>query len=171
MELKASNDYWVHIRNGRAKKVYQDFNGAIDEYGKAIKINPNLCNAYFYRANINFFQKNYDKAIKDYSEALIKNNLCIGKKFLLEKRGISYLLLSRYREAIKDFTEVLNMEKVPILFLMRGYSYAKNNKYNLALTDIGKSIEMDPDILKNNKKLLKDLPGLVKGIIRINLLK
>ena len=60
---------------------------------------------------------------------------------------------------------------MPILFLMRGYSYAKNNKYNFALEDIGKSIEMDPDILKNNKKLLKDLPGLVKGIIRINLLK
>ena len=42
MELKASNDYWIHIRNGRAKKVYQDFKGAIDEYGKAIKIYPNL---------------------------------------------------------------------------------------------------------------------------------
>jgi len=59
MELRASNDYWIFIRNGRAKKVYQDFKGAIDEYGKAINICPNLCNAYFYRANINFFLKNF----------------------------------------------------------------------------------------------------------------
>ena len=87
MELKASDDYWVHIRNGRAKKVYQDFNGAIDEYGKAIKIYPNLCNAYFYRANINFFLKKYDYAIKDYSEALNKNNLCsLNKKYYIKVR-------------------------------------------------------------------------------------
>ena len=43
MELRASNDYWIYLRNGRAKKVYQDFKGAIDEYGKAINICPNLC--------------------------------------------------------------------------------------------------------------------------------
>ena len=34
MELRASNDYWIYIRNGRAMKVYQDFKGAIDEMEK-----------------------------------------------------------------------------------------------------------------------------------------
>ena len=41
MELRASNYYWIYIRNGRAKKVYKDFKGAIEEYGKAINICPN----------------------------------------------------------------------------------------------------------------------------------
>ena len=31
MELKASNDYWIYIRNGRAKKVYQDLSKLIDK--------------------------------------------------------------------------------------------------------------------------------------------
>ena len=171
MELKASNDYWIHIRNGRAKKVYQDFKGAIDEYGKAIKIYPNLCNAYFYRANINFFLKNYDYAVKDYSEALIKNKLSICKKFLLEKRGISYLNLENYREAINDLTKALNMERKPILYLMRGYSYAKQCKFDMALIDIGKSIAIEPDILEKNKHILNDLPGLFKGLIKNSVLK
>ena len=171
MELKASNDYWVHIRNGRAKKVYQDFNGALDEYGKAINICPDLCNAYFYRANIHFVIKKYDYAIKDYSEALRKNNLFICKTFLLEKRGISFLILRKYREAIEDFTEALTMGKKSNLFLMRGYSYSKENRYDLALIDIGKSIEIDSEIIRSNKNFLKDLPGLVKDLIKTNLIK
>ena len=171
MELRASNDYWIYIRNGRAKKVYQDFKGAIDEYGKAINICPNLCNAYFYRANINFFLKNYYYAIKDYSEALRKNNLFVCETFILQKRGKCFLILEKYREAIEDLTKALNMERKPILYLMRGYSYAKKNRFDLALIDIGKSIELEPDILKNNKNILEDLPGLFKGIIKNNILK
>ena len=63
------------------------------------------------------------------------------------------------------------MERKPILYLIRGYAFAKQNRFDLALIDIGKSIELEPDILKNNKNILEDLPGLFKGIIKNNSLK
>ena len=54
---------------------------------------------------------------------------------------------------------------------MRGYSYAKRYEYDLAIKDICKSINIDPDILNKNKKIQKDLPLLVQASIKINLLK
>ena len=44
-------------------------------------------------------------------------------------------------------------------------------KNDLALIDIGKSIEMDSEIIRSNKNFLKDLPGLVKDVIKTNLIK
>ena len=53
------------------------------------------------------------------------------------------------------------MEIKPILYFTRGYSYAKQNRFDLALIDIGKSIELEPDILKNNKKYLRGITWIV----------
>ena len=38
---KTSIQYWKLIRVGKAKKVLEDFNGAIKAYSKAIEINKN----------------------------------------------------------------------------------------------------------------------------------
>ena len=44
---KTSIQYWKLIRIGKAKKVLEDFNGAIEAYSKAIEINKNKYNAYY----------------------------------------------------------------------------------------------------------------------------
>ena len=171
MKKELEINYWLHIRKGRAKKVFEDYEGAIDEYNKAINIFPHISNTFFYRGNINFILKNYNFAIQDYSEAIKGNNLLLSKQIILEKRGISYLFLSKYENAIADFTQSLKIENKSILLLMRGYSYAKRYEYDLAIKDICKSINIDPDILNKNKKIQKDLPLLVQASIKINLLK
>jgi len=83
---KTSIQYWKLIRVGKAKKVLEDFNGAIKAYSKAIEINKNQYNAYFYRGNIYSKIKNHDYAISDYTKALrIKNsNFCT--EIILERR-------------------------------------------------------------------------------------
>ena len=45
-------DYWRFIRVGRAKKILEDFEGAIQEYTKAIIISKKLSNAFFHRGNL-----------------------------------------------------------------------------------------------------------------------
>tara|TARA_B100000131_G_scaffold213904_1_gene205669 strand:- start:222 stop:527 length:306 start_codon:yes stop_codon:yes gene_type:complete len=81
-----SIQYWESIRIGKAKKVLEDFNGAIEAYSKAIEINKNKYNAYFYRGNIYSKIKNHDYAITDYTEALRikKSNFCTD--IILERR-------------------------------------------------------------------------------------
>ena len=84
-------DYWRFIRLGRAKKILEDFEGAIQEYTKAINTKKEISNAFFHRGNIYSILNKHDLAIKDYKEALKKNNTCFAKSYILGKIEKQYL--------------------------------------------------------------------------------
>ena len=84
-------DYWRFIRLGRAKKILEDFEGAIEEYTKAIITSKKLSNAFFHRGNIYSILGNHQLAIKDYKEALKKSNTCFAKSYILEKIHKEYI--------------------------------------------------------------------------------
>ena len=84
-------DYWRFIRVGKAKKILEDFEGAIQEYTNAIITSKKLSNAFFHRGNIYSILGNHHLAIKDYKEALKKNNTCFAKSYILEKIEKQYL--------------------------------------------------------------------------------
>ena len=60
-------DYWG---SATAKQDLKDFKGAIIDCDKAIKINPNDNNIYFYRGILKSEIKDYQGAIADYSKAI-----------------------------------------------------------------------------------------------------
>ena len=84
-------DYWRFIRLGRAKKILEDFEGAIDEYTNALSTSKKLSNAFFHRGNIYSILGNHHLAIKDYKEALKKSNTYFAKSYILEKIQKQYL--------------------------------------------------------------------------------
>ena len=84
-------DYWRFIRLGRAKKILENFEGAIEEYTKAIITSKKLSNAFFHRGNIYSILGNHQLAIKDYKEALKKNNTCFARSYILGKIAKQYL--------------------------------------------------------------------------------
>ena len=84
-------DYWRFIRVGRAKKILEDFEGAIQEYTKAIITSKKLSNAFFHRGNIYSILGNHRLATKDYKEALKKSNKYFAKSYILEKIQKQYL--------------------------------------------------------------------------------
>ena len=84
-------EYWRFIRLGRAKKILEDFEGAIQEYTKAINTKKEISNAFFHRGNIYSILGNHRLAIKDYKEALKKSNTCFMKSYILEKIQKQYL--------------------------------------------------------------------------------
>ena len=84
-------DYWRFIRLGRAKKILEDFEGAIEEYTKAIITSKKLSNAFFHRGNIYSILNKHDLAIKDYKEALKRNNTSYAKSYILEKIEKQYI--------------------------------------------------------------------------------
>ena len=84
-------DYWRFIRLGRAKKILEDFEGAIQEYTKAINTKKEISNAFFHRGNIYSILGNHRLAIKDYKEALKKNNNYFAKSYILGKIEKQYL--------------------------------------------------------------------------------
>ena len=84
-------DYWRFIRVGKAKKILEDFEGAIQEYAKAIITSKKLSNAFFHRGNIYSILGNHHLAIKDYKEALKKSNTSFAKSYILEKIEKQYI--------------------------------------------------------------------------------
>ena len=84
-------DYWRFIRVGKAKKILEDFEGAIQEYTKAIITSKKLSNAFFHRGNIHSILGNHHLAIEDYKEALKKSNTYFAKSYILEKIQKQYL--------------------------------------------------------------------------------
>ena len=60
-------------------------------YKKAINTKKEISNAFFHRGNIYSILNKHDLAIKDYKEALKKNNTCFAKSYILEKIEKQYI--------------------------------------------------------------------------------
>ena len=64
---KEENSY---VNRGNAKYDLQDFRGAIQDYSKAIELDPSYAVAYFNRGNAKYDLQDYIGAIQDYSKAI-----------------------------------------------------------------------------------------------------
>ena len=90
-------DYWRFIRLGRAKKILEDFEGAIDEYTNALSTSKKLSNAFFHRGNIYSILGKYDLAINDYKEALRKSNNFVFKISLISPSNLFIIFLLKLK--------------------------------------------------------------------------
>ena len=95
-QTKNSIEYWKLIRIGKAKKILEDFNGAIEAYSKAIEIDKNQYNAYFFRGNIYSKIKNHIEdrnfCMKNTSANLL-SRITTNQNIQLSYVGIIYLIL------------------------------------------------------------------------------
>ena len=83
---------------------------AIDDYTKAIELNPNYAEAYFNRGNVysyrNNYLKSYSQAIADYTQAI---NLNPNFASAYQGRGLCYKAIGRNSEAEKDFAKATEL--------------------------------------------------------------
>ena len=102
----------------------------------------------------------YDQAISIYTKIIRRRGLS-GKE-----RAVSYLLRGEAKrdkgdleEAVFDFTRALNQwPDYPQAIFFRGQVLAKLNRFNEALADLSKAVELDPDreSYQTNLALLKN---------------
>ena len=67
---KTAEDY---LESGNTKYNQQDYKGAIQDYNKAIELNPSDAEAYNNRGNAKDILKDYRGAIQDYNKAIELN--------------------------------------------------------------------------------------------------
>jgi tetratricopeptide (TPR) repeat protein len=101
-----SDSFWLYYKRGDLKYKLKDFQGAIEDYTKAIKINPNFPEAYYKRGFTKYALKNYHGAIEDYTKSIeIKPNFAMA----YFGRGNAKLELKQDLEPCADWKKAIEL--------------------------------------------------------------
>lgn len=117
---------------------------AIDNFSKAIKLNPNFAEAYNHRGAAYSNKGDVDRAILDFTKALeLKPNFYVA----LLNRSTAYATRKKYKLAIADYTKIIELYPTTVSFyLLRADAYDKIGRKDLAAAD------------RKKAKKLKDAP-------------
>lgn len=130
------------VESGDEKLDSRDFEGAIEDYTKAIKIDSTNDVAYYGRG---FAKENLDDllgAIEDYTKAIEIDPNYSGAYY---GRGGSKLFLGDLNGAIADFTKASDLSpKSGLPFRGRAIAKGKIKDYQGAIADFTRAIVLDP---------------------------
>jgi tetratricopeptide (TPR) repeat protein len=96
--------YWRGMEWGDRAKSQKDWQRAIEDFSKALEINPELTECYKYRGALYGITNQFDKSVADLTEYLkVKPNDAEYRY----NRGLSLLNLGRPAETVADMTQTL----------------------------------------------------------------
>ncbi len=162
MYLRPSNiGRWI----GNAKQAKGDLDGAIDDYNRAIEINPIDIDAYSYRGIAKARKGDLEGAIADYTRA-IELNPKDSKAYY--SRGIAKSSNGDVDGAIADYNRAIDINpKFSEAYNNRGASKSHNGDQEGAVADFTRVIEINPKDIKSyhNRGLVKKIKGDLEGAI------
>ena len=116
---------------------------ALNDYGSAIKYTPDDEELYEKRAQVYFELRKYDLADKDYSHIMSLNQ---GSVMGYMGLGRNANAQNKFEDAIAQFDYVIKLASdYASGYSFRAESYIKLKKYNEAIEDIIKALEIDYD--------------------------
>ena len=125
----------------------KDFKGAIKNLDKCIEIDPEQNLYYYQKAKLNKLLGNYQQALNDFT----KCNEIYPCPDSLKDRGLIFFDLGQYKEAIKDFTELIKyIDDDYENWSMRGFANYELGQYEEAIKDFTEAINLH----QNSKKLI-----------------
>ena len=134
--------YFIAMR-GLAYYYLQEYDSALNDINKGIKIVPKWSYAYFFRGLVRFELGQYKAASADYSRAikLEKNN-----KQVYFASGNAFLIQRKYEDAIEEYTKYISFDSIwAVPYYNRGVAKDNLGDYQGAVDDLNKAIELDPD--------------------------
>ena len=109
-----------YIDRGKRKQKINDYQGSIDDFTKAIELNPEDGDGYYFRGYSKFKIEDYQGSIIDFTKA-IELNPEDGDAYYY--RGSSKGNLEDYQGSIDDFTKAININpKDSYAYYYRGKS-------------------------------------------------
>jgi len=143
------NNADAYFKSGNDKATKSQWDLAIQDYNKAIELDPQYAEAYLARGNINIAKKQYDPALQDLGKAI---ELDPGNKLAYVLRGAVYQLKNQYKQAIQEYTKVIELDPNDAqYYYIRGLSYNVVGNRKLAEADFSKARELDPQRFANLK--------------------
>ena len=159
-----------YYKRGNDKYDAEDYTGALKDYKKAIKINPQYSDAFNNRGNVKLDLKLYKEAIKDYTKA-IEFSPQYGDAYY--NRGLAKENIKDFKGAIKDYTKAIEFfpkgEDAGDAYYGRGYAKEMLNDFEGAIKDYTKATKLIPEDgdlymdIHFLKLSLKDFEGAVSA--------
>ncbi len=126
---------------GNLYREQQKYKLALDDYNKAIELNPNHAGAYYNRGLLYSDQKKYDLALSDYDKA-IEINHNYAEAYV--NRGVLYRLQEKYELALADYDKAIELNRNDaVAYYNRGNLYKNLQKYDSALADYNQAIKLN----------------------------
>ena len=127
---------------GYSCSTSDDPKGAVQYYGEAIKLNPQMLVAYTNRG-ISYTQLHqYEEAIVDYTKA-IKLQPRISRNYFL--RGMAHKLAGNLDAALVDYNEAIRVGPSHAKYhIGLGEVYLRTQKYDDAISQFNEALRLDP---------------------------
>lgn len=132
----------TYLNRGTAFLDLKQYNQAISDYSRALKLDPKYLAAYYNRAQVYRQIDNHKKAIEDYTSVLeIDPNYY--KAF--NNRAVRYKKLKEYDNALADYTQLIKLKPNVFHLNNRASLLIKMKPYNPALYDYSRIIKLEPE--------------------------
>jgi tetratricopeptide (TPR) repeat protein len=145
------------------KYSQEDFNGAIQEYNEAIKLNPKSALLYYNRSVIYSKMANTDLCINDLNKCIELRPSFLNAYYA---RGVAFYSNRQYKLAKEDFDKVIEFRpNNAISYRKRGAIKYILRDRNGAILDFDKSIQINPEdpIAFHDRAISKEEKGDRKG--------
>ena len=132
---------------GKQNKYQQ----AIEQFDRAIKLNPNRADYYASRGHAFYYMKLYTRAVEDYTLAIERN-----QSFALaySMRGLSHTRAGQFEKALEDYNKAISLgPKEADYYKGRGYTYFHLKQYGPMCEDYQKACNFgDCELLETARK-------------------
>ncbi len=126
---------------GRSFYEKKNYDSAISDLEKAIELDPNDANMYYWRGFCFYEKEDFDNAISDFSKAI---ELDPNDANIYYWRGICFYDKEDFDNAISDFSKAIELNPSdPEHYYWRGRSFYEKKNYDSAISDLEKAIELD----------------------------
>ncbi len=154
---------YIYSNRGTVYASAGQFDSAVTNYNRAVKLNPNFADAYNHRgiAYRNLGQLN--QAVCDYTKAIeLKPNYTEA----YNNRGVAYDKLGQLEQSICDYDKSIELNpKLAEAYNNRANTYAKIGQFDRAIFDYTRAIKNNSNLAEayGNRAVIYALTGKPKG--------
>lgn len=140
--LSGSDQATIHYNRGLAYLEEEQYDKAIADDGEAIRLKPDMIDAYRDRGTAYFRDGQYEKAIAD-DDVVIREK---PSAEAYDNRGNAYRLLRRFDKAVADLSEAIRRDpSLTTAYDGRGNALTHQQHWEQAIADYDKAIALDPE--------------------------
>jgi tetratricopeptide (TPR) repeat protein len=133
---------WIYRSRGLTYVKLKEYQRAVQDYDRAIELDPTFVAAYSSRALAYSNLEEYRQAVQDYDRAIKLDPTFI---YAYRNRGWAYKQLKEYQRAIEDFDRAIEINPTNAhTYRIRGLTYSNLKEYQQAIQDYDRAIELDP---------------------------